>query len=72
MKNLIIVYLLLMAHIVSAQVQIHTVPGRPKVGEPVSVFLQLETLVTKNEFLIEAKEVFANTDLALQGVSYII
>ena len=55
MKNLIIVYLLLMAHIVSAQVQFHTVPGQPKVGEAISVFLQLETLVTKNEFLIEAK-----------------
>ena len=44
-----------MAQMISAQIQFHTVPDQPKVGEAVSVFLQMETLVTKNEFLIEAK-----------------
>lgn len=55
MRSLIIVYAFVFSNMAIAQTQFHTVPAIPKVGEPVSIFLQLETLMTKNEVVIEAK-----------------
>ena len=55
MRNLIIVCALVFSKLVFAQTQFHTVPAQPKIGQAVSVFLQLETLMTKNEVVIEAK-----------------
>ena len=55
MKNFVFVCALVFSNMAIAQTQFHTVPAIPKVGEPVSIFLQLETLMTKNEVVIEAK-----------------
>ena len=55
MRNLIIVCALIFSKMGFAQTTFHTVPAQPKVGESISVFLQLETLMTKNEVVIEAK-----------------
>lgn len=55
MRNLIIVCGLIFSKMAFAQTQFHTVPAKPKVGEAISVFLQFETLMTKNEVVIEAK-----------------
>ncbi len=55
MKNFVFVCALVFSQYVFAQTLFHTVPTQPKVGQAVSVFLQLETLMTKNEVVIEAR-----------------
>ena len=37
----VMMVVLFMAQMVSAQIRVHTVPSQPKVGEAISVFLQL-------------------------------
>ncbi len=54
MRSLIIVCALIFSKLAFAQTQFHTVPAQPKIGESISVFLHLETQMTKNEIVIEA------------------